>query len=277
MNRIEELTHGVASSSGWKLSWAQIVGTRHRITEDACAYRIVSRSAAAEASSTGLYLAVADGVGGGARGDIASQALVKHCMAMPERLQSEAASVADWMRLAEGEVQRALRTVTFSPGAATVAAAWLDADGNGHIQRVGDARLYRVYVTGEVEALTADQTYSQVGETPPPGADGEDPARMVGTGFMGEPDLQSLSLQPGEALLLCSDGLHRGLDTMAIAGLLLDHATLEDACIGLAETARAAGSEDDISVLVARRRCSTAAKSSGFWTRLWPNLRPVVR
>ncbi|MGZ8913829.1 MAG: PP2C family protein-serine/threonine phosphatase [Methylobacter sp.] len=269
-------SHDMASPPGWEVSWAQRVGTRHRITEDALAYRAVVAPTRGATCNTGLYLAVADGVGGGARGDVASQALIQHCMALPKRLQGDATGLTEWMRLAEGEVQKALREVTFSPGAATLAAAWLDTDGNGHLLRVGDARLYRVSADGKVEALTADQSYDQVGETPPPGANGEDPARMVGTGFMGEPDLQALSLQPGEALLLCSDGLHRGLDTTAIAGLLQGYANLEDACLGLAEAARSAGSEDDISILVARRLCSTATQSSGFWARLWRRLHPVV-
>lgn len=268
--------HGSTSVQGWQLGWAQIAGTRHHITEDALAYRTVAASTLGATCNTGLYLAVADGVGGGARGDVASQALIQHCMALPKRLQGDAAGLTEWMRLADGEVQKALRKVTFSPGASTLAAAWLTADGNGYLLRVGDARLYRVYADGKVEALTADQTYSQVGETPPPGADDEDPARMVGTGFMGKPDLQALSLHPGEALLLCSDGLHRGLNATAIANIMLCHTNLESVCISLVEAARAAGSEDDITVMVARRLCSTSAKQLGLWVRLWLRLRSVV-
>lgn len=266
------LTHGTAVPPGWELGWAQIVGINHDLTEDTCAYRLATKEGRTS-DAVGLYLAVADGVGGGAKGDVASQALVKHCMGVPERLLGDADSLTKWMRLAESVVQKALREVTFSPGATTLAAAWLDADGNGHLLRVGDSRLYRIWASGVVEALTADQTYNQVGETPPPNANGEDLARMIGTGFMGEPELKSLTLKPGEALLLCSDGLHRDLDTSAIAGLLQSHSTLEQACIAMAQTARALGSEDDITVLVARRLYPASGKMLGLWERFLRRVR----
>lgn len=243
------VAHGAAQTPGWEIGWAQIVGIHHRVTEDTCDYRLP----AGYPGRLSLALALADGVGGGARGDVASQALVQHCLALPDSALGDEAAMGGWLRQADAEVQRALRQVTFSPGAATLAAAWLQADGSGHCLRVGDARLYHFSAQGETRLQTQDQTYAHLGLAPPADASLDDPASMVGTGFMGAPEWVALCLATGEWLLLCSDGLHRGINAASMAGHLLAHANMEDACIALAQAARAAGSEDDISLLVAKR------------------------
>ncbi|TAN47574.1 MAG: hypothetical protein EPN21_17195 [Methylococcaceae bacterium] len=262
--RLPDVNHGAAAPPGWEIAVAQITGVRHRISEDSADYRVLD---ATPQCGGAICLALADGVGGGARGDIAGQALVRHCLALPRPLLGQADAMAAWLKLAEAEVQRALRAVTFSPGAATLAAAWLASNGIGHWLRVGDARLYRVAADGAAAALSHDQTYDYLRETPPAGAQGGDPARMVGTGCMGEPQLETVSLGRGDTLLLCSDGLHRGLGAAEMAGLLAMHASLEDAGIALVLAARAAGSEDDISVLLARR-CRQSLERRRFLTRL---------
>lgn len=263
-NTSPALTHGSNSVPGWQLAWAQLLGSRHELTEDALGHRAVTL---AQPAGTGIYVVVADGVGGGARGDIAAQALVQHCLAVPEPLLTAAAHLTAWLRLAEAHVQKALRAVTFSPGAATLAAAWLNAEGEGYLLRVGDARLYHVDAEGQVSPLSDDQTYRNIGELPPPGASGDDPARMVGTGYMGEPELMPVHLNAFEAILLCSDGLHRGLTPTELATLLRHPDGLEAACLAMVQAARAAGSDDDISVLVARRKSKV-----GLWWRLLARL-----
>jgi protein phosphatase len=257
------VAHGAVQTPGWDIAWAQIVGIHHRVTEDTCDYRL-------PADYPGrLSLALADGVGGGARGDVASQALVQHCLALPDSALGDEAAMDGWLRQADAEVQRALRQVTFSPGAATLAAAWLQADGSGHCLRVGDARLYHFSAQGETRRQTQDQTYAHLGLAPPADASLDDPASMVGTGFMGEPELPPLCMAAGEWLLLCSDGLHRGIDAAGMAGHLLAHANLEEACIALAQAARAAGSEDDISLLVAKRLKANGVRQLDSCSRWW--------
>lgn len=131
---------GRASGRGWQVAWAQIIGRHHpRITEDAVAHRLTTLPGA---PADLLNVAVADGVGGGARGDVAADTLVTHCQHMPTSAYGQAADMAEWLKQAEAVVQQALRQVTYSPGAATMAAAWLGADGHGHVMRVGHARAY---------------------------------------------------------------------------------------------------------------------------------------
>lgn len=250
---------GGATLSGWQLGWAQVIGSRHaRRSEDSLAHAGRVLPGSPPDSPLALCLAVADGVGGGARGDVASATLASHCVAVPAELLGHAEGITRWMLLAEGQVQLKLREVSYEPGAATLAAAWLlpvfdvPASGaQGHILRVGDARLYRF--DGErLAPLTVDQTYASVGEAPPEGATADDPARMVGTGFTGRPEVVPLQLAPGDTLLLCSDGLHRGLTSQDMARLLRQGGDLGSCALRMTQAARHAGSEDDISVLLAR-------------------------
>lgn len=242
---------GQAQFEGWQVAWAQLIGLHHpRLTEDSVATRAV---AVPGNSVAALCVAVADGVGGGARGEVASQALASYSINVPDACLSEqdglSSRLKQWMRGADAEVQAKLREVTFSPGAATLAAAWLLPDGTGHLLRIGDARLYR-FDGQAMHALTADQTYVEVGEEPPPGAEPGDPARMVGTGFMGEPEVRPLQLGTHELLLLCSDGLHRGLDASRMADGLQASGSLLERALGLAQAAQQAGSDDDITVML---------------------------
>ena len=61
-----------------------------------------------------------------------------------------------------------------------------------------------------------------------------------------------MTLAPGQALLLCSDGLHRGLTPEHMAQLLRQGGDLGACALRLGQAARRAGSNDDITVLLAR-------------------------
>lgn len=257
---------GTQDVPGWRIAWAQVTGVRHAQCED----RIAIRPLRARAQGDAVFLAVADGVGGGARGDIAAQALAEHAVDLPAAALGDAGQIADWMRRAEDRVRSALHAVTFAPGAATLAAAWLRSDGNGHLLRIGDARAYYLDDQHAV-ALTEDQTYEQRGEAPDEGASADDCACMVGTGHMGEPEVQPLALPLAASLLLCSDGLHRGLTAgelhAALAPASGEVAPLAAVAARLATAARAAGSNDDISLVIAQRRPAPPVRR--WWQRLF--------
>ncbi len=256
---------GSADLPGWQVGWAQVIGTSHaRYSEDHVAH--VSNAQA-------LCLAVADGVGGGSHAEVASAVLAQHCTSTPLALYPDPQALATWMALAEGQVQLKLREHSPAPGASTLAAAWLlppapSAPGQpanpaqGYLLRVGDARLYR-FDGQTAHAITADQTYAFTGEDPG-NATPDDPARMVGTGHMGTPEIVPLHLPAGHTLLLCSDGLHKGLAPQDIAAILLAQPNLELAAHHLAEAARQHGSQDDITVLLARvhERLNSASAST---------------
>ncbi len=185
---------GHAQEGTWALAWAQLIGLHHAsISEDHIAHRSVALPHMGHTVGKAIVACVNDGVGGGSRGDIASAELSAHCLHTAPELWGQAAGLAQWMRQADDHVQAKLAQVSYSPGAATSVAAWLLPGGRGHIMRVGDCRAYRCTPTG-VEQITFDQTYAAVNESPPQGASANDPARQVGAGFMGEPDIMPFSL-----------------------------------------------------------------------------------
>ncbi len=274
---------GHVRHGGWSVAWAQLIGVHHpSLNEDCVAHRMTALTP----DGCALSLAVADGVGGGARGDVASSALAAHCTQAPRALLGDAEGLTGWMRKAEGEVQLKLREVSFSPGAATLAAAWLMPDGTGHLMRVGDARAYRYGNTGHgatpdlpsLIPLTTDQTFASVQETPPEGGRQDDPARMIGTGFMGEPEIEQLRLTAGETLLMCTDGLHAGLETAQMGHILDTTNDLAVAARKLAISAREHGSSDDISVLLVQRNRGIQKSASNHpFSRLrqwWKSTKP---
>ena len=120
---------------------------------------------------------------------------------------------------------------------------------------VGDCRIYRVRRAHDepAELLTRDDTYHHLGEDPPPGGSPDDPARMVGNGAVAAPNVESIELADDEMLVLCSDGLHKHVETREIHRQLRVRGPLARCCARLVELARLRGSSDDATVLVIHR------------------------
>ena len=261
---------GHSDIPGWRVAWAQVVGLHHEVTiEDSVVARgaAYTRNVGGGHSPHALAVAVADGVGGGSRGDVASSALVEHCAALAVDSFDDAEAIAEWVYAAEEVVQTAIRAVSHNPGAATLAAAWLrpcDAPSDlalatGYVVRVGDARAYRFDGT-TLHQLTIDQTYASLAEPVPRGGLPDDPARMIGTNFVGIPEIIPFTLGAGDTLLLCSDGLHGTLNATDIGSQLIclnqassvDTEELAYVANTMVRSARIAGGDDDITVLLLR-------------------------
>jgi serine/threonine protein phosphatase PrpC len=267
------------------LAWAQIIGTHHPSqTEDSVGYKFHDQQGL-------LHVALADGVGGGACGDIASAATVTHCLNAPNVRAEPGASIElhQWMQQTDAVVQNKLQQISPDPGAATMVGVWLHADGVGQLLRVGDARaqLFSPAVLpakASLIPLTHDQTYGYMGEEPPHGGSVDHPARMVGSGCMGILQWQSLRVQTWETLLLSSDGLHQWMATEQVFSALSTACEpaqsspspeacatghpLELAARQLCAQAWQAGSEDDISVFLARKMPVPAPRPKGILSRL---------
>lgn len=254
------LSCGALQRGGWEIGWTQIVGKRHRLSEDSMGVAWAGVNAdhyVSGLAEQAVTLTLADGVGGGARGEVASHALVQHCLGLPHPADgaSGPSSLLSGLGLADTAVNKSLATLTTMPGAATLAAAWLDGSGRGWISRVGDARLSVLQATtGRWQPLMADQSYANVGEPPPLPEQIHAPARMVGAGLIGIPELVPFNLCPGEVLMLSSDGLHEWLgEPTALPTQPAPGNRLVDLARRLTLLARENGSDDDISVLLARK------------------------
>lgn len=262
-------------SQGWRAQWrrlrrpaiesgyASLCGSHHGRNQDA----VLAHAP---------LFAVADGVGGGSAGELASSQLLAWCRDIAPTIWRDAAALAQRLQAADAVLAERLRDLhTQGPSATTFAGAWLDAKGRGHIAHVGDARILLgqpgppVPPGWQVRAITQDQTYAHLGEAPPPGGSPDDPARMVGVGVIGLPPVATIHLAEGQWLMLCSDGAHRFLPPTLIAALWAQAerraAPLGAVAQQLAQAAQAAGSRDDISVLLVRRNPRWGLRRAAWW------------
>ena len=237
VGRFSELLVAAASSTG----------TRHAVNEDCHS----------DIDDAVPVFVVADGVGGGAMAAWASRRVVTRVRASLSKGTLDDAAVREALYSADREVGRGIARRTARSGAATVA---LCAGSGAALSRwlvawVGDCRVYRV-ATGDgraPELITRDDTYRNLGEAPPPGGSLDDPARMVGNGAIGEPNVARIDLAIGEALLLVTDGVFKHVTCGEMRSALALPIPLAQRCMRLIEIARARGSSDDATALVVCR------------------------
>lgn len=205
-----------------------------------------------------LYI-VADGVGGADAGEVASQyaaeRAIHHYLStngmVParERLMESMQSANTDLRslAADRNDQRRMAT--------TMVAAAIQGD-QLTIGNVGDSRAY-LWRRARFEQITRDQ--SLVARLVEEGAITAEEATThphkniiltsIGSEKRPPVDLYERALQPGDLLLLCSDGLIRHVADNEIAAVLGNEEP-EDAASDLVRLARQRGGEDNISVVV---------------------------
>ena len=244
---------------GLTAGYASEAGIHHACNQDSCTH-------VPSADRPG-FCGVADGVGGGAHGEIASSVLLSHCAEAPKATYRDPNRLADWVIQADARVAEAIARRTDQAGAATLAAAWFPSQGTAHLVSVGDCRVYRLSPGTQrysIRRVTQDQTYASVAEAPPPNGRPNDPARMVGAGAVGVPAVVRTDLREGELLLLCSDGVHKFIRDEQIANVvsagLEQGRSLETICGALVRTAKTNGGHDDASALLVLRRPWLAAR-----------------
>lgn len=200
---------------------------------------------------------VADGMGGHAGGDYASQTVADTVASIPEGLDP-----AERMKALRAAIQQAHAMILVeieARGGATMGAAVvaLMVSGDHFVCFwAGDCRLYRVR-EGEIELLTSD--HSVVAEMVHAGEMSWDEAehhpnsnaitRAVGVGDELELDKIRGTLKAGDRFLLCSDGLNKyaGFDVLrqTMQGVPIETVTRK-----LVDMALAGGGADNISVIV---------------------------
>ena len=127
------------------------------------------------------------------------------------------------------------------------------------VLHVGDSRAY-VYRDGELHQLTQDHTVTadlvRAGHLRPEEA-AQHRLRKVITNVVGgdqagiQVEAQALELQPGDRILLCSDGLTEMVSNDEIAATLEAHDDPELACRVLVTRANEAGGRDNITIIIA--------------------------
>ena len=257
------------------------VGRKRKANEDH--FVIVSLRKAAEVRQTSvsdprvferlqgqeaLLLIVADGVGGRAGGAIASETAVT---SLVEYLADAAVCVHgldpdrehDFLERLESAVRHTHQRIFAEGGgrgqgmATTLTMAVLVWP-RAYLLHVGDSRAFYLH-NGRLKQLTRDQTTGEY--MVDAGAWTEEQARKAPTASalvsaLGSDDLTVavglVDLQPGDVLLLCTDGLTRHVPDERIAEVLGRAADAQSACRELVADALDGGGSDNITVVVAR-------------------------
>jgi serine/threonine protein phosphatase PrpC len=208
-------------------------------------------------------LIVADGMGGHAAGREAAEIVVRAALDALRSVDGE--ERRDWdaaLRQAFADAQEAVRVAQGAETAgmgATAVVAVIGAGPRGpvlHLAHVGDSRAY-LYRGRSLIRLTAD--HSLVGQMVRDGFLREEEAfghpdsnviqRAVGQRAPLAPELQPpLPLDPGDLILLSSDGLHGALPDAEIAAVTARSGSAVEICQNLLDAALAAQSQDNITV-----------------------------
>ena len=130
-------------------------------------------------------------------------------------------------------------------------------DGQVVIAHVGDTRAYRVR-EGRLERLTRDhsvvQTLVDEGRLTPDEARADDRRvilnRAIAVGASSAPDLAVHAVEPGDRLVLTSDGVHAVVDAAVLTGLLVADAPPGDVAASVRDAVRAAGEPDNHPLVV---------------------------
>jgi protein phosphatase len=204
--------------------------------------------------------AVADGMGGHAAGDVASQSIAAALATvtprpslteMVDQVDDVLCSVNHQLR---GHAQSHCRGRTVGSTVVTMLAR----DRVGVVLWAGDSRLYRLR-DGALVQITRD--HNPIGELLDDGVITEQTAgaretnivtRAVGGHGQLFLDVAVFDVRPGDTFLLCSDGLYRELDHHEIRQLLAADDVRQCAAQLMAECL-ARGARDNISVVVSRR------------------------
>lgn len=220
------------------------------------AVRRRNEDALVERPDLGLW-AVADGAGGHGAGDVASAAVAAALEGIPPGLS--AAELLAQLRLRLMGVHASLQAQAAALGEgrviATTVVALLARNGHYACLWAGDSRLYRLR-GGVLEPLTRDHSLVQEmvdrGELDEAAAELHPQAniilRAVGGGGALELDKVSGPILPGDAFLLCSDGLFKALPAAEIAALLASGGGAGT----LIAAALAARARDNVSAVVLR-------------------------
>lgn len=223
----------------------------------------------AETEEEAYVMVVADGIGGEAFGELASMLALQTAWDLAEREtcwtlnmdEQQAKGLAEkfdaYARLIH---QKLLDHVYEDPKTAGMGTTLTVAYTVGRIAfigHIGDTRAY-AFRDGTFHALTRDHTLAQ--ELVDAGMESREAAQFghVLTNFLGGrnsrvvTETHQFSLQDGDCLLLCSDGLTKHVDDHEIADEIGKEADPQKVCQSLLDLALERGGKDNITIVLGR-------------------------
>ncbi|WP_350454661.1 Stp1/IreP family PP2C-type Ser/Thr phosphatase [Slackia heliotrinireducens] len=226
------------------------------------------------------FFAVADGMGGHAAGEVASEIAV-------QTLSAEAPSTADADNLARAVVSanrniiRAAQSGKGRKGMGTTVTAAIVEGKRLVVAQVGDSRAYLLH-EGSLQRITRD--HSLVADLVESGQITEEEARVhpnrsVITRALGSdshtlPDIYELNVNPGDRLMICSDGLSSMVPDEGLEKILAGIADPQACADKLVAAALREGGHDNVTTIVVdipgdeervRRRVSRKSRISAIF------------
>ena len=215
-------------------------------------------------------MAVADGIGGAAFGELASMLALRTCWELtgkafkwnfnpsPSELAEMEEATNVYMHLIHQRIQTEARAQGEYRGMGTTLTGALTMGWDAFIFHVGDSRAY-LYREGTLHRLTKDQTLaeSMVAAGLINSVD-EAAKRFRNTlvsclgGNLHELDVETshVELRAGDRLLFCTDGLTDMISETNIATIFEKKASPQETCQSLVDAALAAGGRDNVTVVI---------------------------
>jgi serine/threonine protein phosphatase PrpC len=204
-------------------------------------------------------LAVADGMGGHAAGEVASAAAIEALKSLDTDVPAGELlnALARAVRQAGAKLRDMVEADPSLRGMGTTLTGIMWSGSQLGLVHIGDSRAYLLR-DGELFQITHDHTLVQSliddGRLTPAEA-ASHPQRSLLLRALGgpsaEPDLELRDARPGDRYLLCSDGLHGAVATDVIARLLSGAAEPDECVAALVDSANQAGGPDNITCIVA--------------------------
>jgi protein phosphatase len=218
-----------------------------------------------QARSHGWLFALADGVGGQRQGEVASRAAIQEALAGFRRAKDGALHKDVLTQIVQSANARVCESEALSgrsgPGmASTIVVAALRFD-RATVAHVGDSRCYLIR-SGDAKPITRDHTlaadHARLGLVSADEAAKSSVrhvlSRSLGMNLFVNVDIDEIQLLAGDALLLCSDGLHGAVSAAEMAEATRRQRDLAAAAQELVDRANEQDGSDNISLQLIRIR-----------------------
>ena len=228
-------------------------GLRRSNNEDACFVLLPDK----------VYV-VADGVGGGNAGEIASRTAVNvianYVVEHPIADMTNKYAIVNYLQScldeANSKIFSMANTYEENTGMATTAVIVYAAAGKVYITNVGDSRVY-LYRGGQLVQLTEDHTYVntlvKAGILSKEQAEVDERKNVItkalGAESTVEPDFFQIEMMTDDIFLLCTDGLYDEVENPEIIQVLSKNQSMSDVCIELINRANKNGGRDNITII----------------------------
>jgi protein phosphatase len=211
----------------------------------------------------GVFI-IADGVGGGASGEIASRTTVsmiaEYVRSNPPLGITDVATAKAYFLPCLQEIndkifEMAEKYVENQGMATTVVIGHVNGK-RGYFANIGDSRAY-VFRKGRLRQITEDHSY--VNDLVRTGVISEEDAqthakknmitKALGGDPVCEPDFYQANLENGDVILLCTDGLYGEVEEEAMISIMSSGESMTQVCHELVKKANQRGGHDNITVI----------------------------